>query len=474
MRGEGAMSVLAHSSARIRPVQASLDFREIIDALPAAIYTTDAEGRITHFNQACVQFSGRTPVLGSDHWCVTWKLYYPDGRPMPHDECPMAIALKEGRVVRGVEAIAERPDGTRIWFEPYPTPLRDEAGNIIGGINMLVDITERKRADTVRLQLAAIVESSDDAIVSKDLNGIVTSWNRGARQLFGYEPAEMIGRPITTIIPPDRQHEEVEILGRIRRGEPIDHFETVRQAKDGRLLHISLSVSPVKDDAERIIGAAKIARDITERKRAEEQQRLLLREMNHRVKNFFAVAGSLVTMSARSAQTTEELATTLRDRLGALMRANELVRPAITESGSVASAHESTLDALLSALFAPYMSDSERRIVVDGPLISIGSSAATALALVLHELGTNAVKYGALSAEGGSVEIAWHGDGETVRLEWTERGGPALVGPPEEEGFGSKLARMTVTAQLGGEFIRDWQPSGLVVRLAVPKNRLVG
>ncbi len=103
-------------------------FRQMIDALPAAVYTTDAEGRLTHFNPACVEFSGRTPELGTDQWCVSWKLYHADGTPMPHDECPMAIALKEGRIVRGVEAIVERPDGTRLWFAPYPTPLRDAEG----------------------------------------------------------------------------------------------------------------------------------------------------------------------------------------------------------------------------------------------------------------------------------------------------------------------------------------------------------
>src|SRR5947209_15230401 len=103
-------------------------FRDMIDALPAAIYTTDADGRLTHFNPAAVAFSGRVPELGTDRWCVTWKLYHPDGTPMPHDTCPMAIALKEGRVVQGAEAIAERPDGTRVWFTPYPTPLRDGEG----------------------------------------------------------------------------------------------------------------------------------------------------------------------------------------------------------------------------------------------------------------------------------------------------------------------------------------------------------
>ncbi|MBV9264754.1 MAG: PAS domain S-box protein, partial [Acidobacteriaceae bacterium] len=103
-------------------------FREMIEALPAAIYTTDAEGRLTHFNSAAVKLSGRVPQLGSDQWCVTWKLFHADGTPLPHDQCPMATALREGTIVRGGEYIAERPDGSRFWFTPYPTPLRDAEG----------------------------------------------------------------------------------------------------------------------------------------------------------------------------------------------------------------------------------------------------------------------------------------------------------------------------------------------------------
>ena len=121
---------------------------ELLAAIPAAIYTTDADGKITYFNQAAVEFSGRTPVLGSDEWCVTWKLFNPDGTPLPHDQCPMAITLKEGRAVRGAEAVAERPDGTRVPFIPFPTPLRDSSGKITGAINMLVDISERRQAET--------------------------------------------------------------------------------------------------------------------------------------------------------------------------------------------------------------------------------------------------------------------------------------------------------------------------------------
>jgi PAS domain S-box-containing protein len=254
-------------------------FREMIDALPAAVYTTDAQGRLTHFNHACVELSGRAPELGTNKWCVTWKLYYPDGRRMPHDECPMAIALKEGRVIRGTEAIAERPDGSRIWFTPYPSPLRDARGRIVGGINMLVDITERKRTETAAMRLAAVVRSSHDGIVAKDLNGIITDWNQSAERIFGYTAKEIIGKSILTVIPPNRHSEETEILSRIRRGELIDHYQTVRRRKDGRLIDVSLTISPVKDGAGRIVGVSKIAREITDQKQAErrlaEQARLL-------------------------------------------------------------------------------------------------------------------------------------------------------------------------------------------------------
>jgi PAS domain S-box-containing protein len=122
--------------------------QDLLSAIPAAIYTTDAAGRITYYNQAAVEFAGREPKLGTDEWCVSWKLYWPDGTPLPHHECPMAIALKEGRAIRGVEAVAERPDGTRVPFIPYPTPLRDADGNLVGAINMLVDISQRKEAET--------------------------------------------------------------------------------------------------------------------------------------------------------------------------------------------------------------------------------------------------------------------------------------------------------------------------------------
>jgi PAS domain S-box-containing protein len=260
-------------------------FREIIDALPAAIYTTDAEGRLTHFNPAAVKLSGRIPELGTDQWCVSWKLYYPDGTPMSHDKCPMAVALKEGRVVRGEEAIAERPDGTRIWFEPYPTPLRNAEGRIVGGINMLLDVTERKRREQVTALLGAIVDSSDDAILSKDLNGVITSWNKSAERMFGYTAQEAIGQSGASLIPADRLREESQIIEKIRRGEGFEHFETVRVRKVGSTLNVSLTLSPVRDAAGRIVGASEIARDITERKKAEENLAEASRRFHAHVNN---------------------------------------------------------------------------------------------------------------------------------------------------------------------------------------------
>ncbi len=366
-------------------------FREMVDVLPVAIYTTDAQGLLTYFNDAAVKLSGRVPEIGTDHWCVTWKIFTADGTPLPHDQCPMAVALRGGDALEGIECIAERPDGTRFWFTPYPAVLRDGEGRIIGGVNVLIDVTERKTAEmeaterfraivetcpacvktvaadgkllqmnsaglamvgatsegaviggnvydliapedrlrfrefnegicrgekgslefdiiglhgvrrhmeshaaplrysdgtTVQLAianditerqrteraarlLASIVDSSDDAIISKDLNGIITSWNHSAERLFGYTADEAVGKSITILIPADRLPEETLILSRLRQGVRIDHFETVRRRKDGSFLDISLTVSPVKDARGIVVGASKVARNITESKLAE-------------------------------------------------------------------------------------------------------------------------------------------------------------------------------------------------------------
>ncbi|NML38451.1 PAS domain S-box protein [Chitinophaga sp. G-6-1-13] len=243
-------------------------YRHLLQGLPAAIYTCDADGRILWYNEAAVSLWGRKPVIGKDMWCGSWKIFNIDGvTPVPLDTCPMAIALQTGETIRDTEIIVERPDGTRRHVQPYPDPILDEQGRITGAVNMLIDITELRAAQIHMARLAAIVQGSDDAIISKTLDGIITTWNPGAEKLFGYTSEEAIGQSILLLIPEDRTQEEQAIVDRLRKGIVVDHFETKRRTKDGRLLDISLTVSPLRDAQGRIIGASKIARDITEQKK---------------------------------------------------------------------------------------------------------------------------------------------------------------------------------------------------------------
>ena len=159
---------------------------EALDRLPVAIYLTDTDGTITHFNRACIELAGRTPVVQHDKWCVTWKLYTLDGAPLPHDQCPMAVAIRERRKVRGAEALAERPDGTRIQFVPYPTPLFDDEGAFVGAVNLLVDVTQIRHAEYLRQQAAhcrRLAATISDTRTVRTLKGMAAEYEDQAGQL---------------------------------------------------------------------------------------------------------------------------------------------------------------------------------------------------------------------------------------------------------------------------------------------------
>jgi PAS domain S-box-containing protein len=359
------------------------------------------------------------------------------------------------------------------------TPLVARDGSLIGMITThwrhphqpsenrlrLVDLVARQAADLIERTrnegklrlLAAIVESTDDAVITKSLNGIITSWNRGAERIFGYLAEDIIGKSITVLIPPERQDEEPTIIERIRRGERIDHYETVRRRKDGSQLDISLTVSPLRDAAGRIVGASKIARDITNGKRAEAQIAVLAREAEHRAKNVLATVQATVHLS--QSDSADGLKKSIAGRIQALANVHRLF---VDTRWSGADLRTLALDEL-----SPYCQDGDARAQVDGTSITVKPDVAQALAVILHELATNAAKYGALSVPGGRVHVGWPDatDGRLV-LRWTETGGPPAT-PPTREGFGTRVMKSMISS-LKGDMRLDWREGGLICEIALP------
>jgi PAS domain S-box-containing protein len=310
-------------------------------------------------------------------------------------------------------------------------------------------------------RIASIVESSDDAIVSKDLNGVIINWNQGAERIFGYTAEEVVGKPITILIPPDRHDEEPSILERIRRGERVEHFETVRMRKHGSRVDISLTISPVKNAEGKIIGASKIARDITERKRSEAQIAILAREAEHRAKNVLATVQATVHLT--QSDTPEGLKQAIEGRIQALANVHRLFVESRWEGAD--------LHGLAQEELAAYSPGRETRVQIDGPSVLLEPNAAQAIAVILHELATNAAKYGALSVPNGQVRTEWsHEQNGQLVLRWTEKGGPP-VEPPTRRGFGARVMENMVRGHFKGELKFDWHPEGLACEIVLPSVR---
>ena len=249
--------------------------KQLLDNSPVASYTCDAEGKLTWYNKAAVALWGRKPVLFQEYWCGSWKIFYPDGSPMALENCPTARVLKTGRQEGKSEVRIQCPDGTFKFLLVFPKLLFDDNKNLTGAFNTLVDITDLKEDHNRKETLSAIVQSSDDAIISKDLSGRITSWNPGAERIFGYTEAEVLGKSVTMLIPTRLLEQEKEIMANIRNGVRMDIFETRRLTKEGKEIPVSLAVSPVKDAFGRIVGASKVARDISEKLLGEEKQAIL-------------------------------------------------------------------------------------------------------------------------------------------------------------------------------------------------------
>jgi PAS domain S-box-containing protein len=455
-------ALLTRQAILVRDLSAAADkFEAVFNQSGIFAGIMDLQGNMREVNHLAVDWCGytREQVLDRPFWDTPWWRRSEEMKARIRFATDQAAA---GSVFRE-ELRYWLADGSERIVDFAMHPIRDHSGAVVFLHPTGIDITERKQIEAAlqerenRLSwLASIVESSDDAIVSKNLDGIITSWNRGAERIFGYTAEEVIGQPITLVIPQGRQDEERTILTRIRRGERIDHFETIRQHKHGSLIVVSLTVSPVKNAEGRIVGASKIARDITEQKRSQEQIATLAGEAEHRSKNLLSNVQATVKLS--QSDTPEGLKRAIEGRIRALANVHSLfvaTRWIGAELSSVATQE-----------LAPYSNEAVTRVRIEGPQVLLKPDIAQAIAMILHELATNAAKYGALSMAEGRTELKWshEADGQ-LTLRWTELGGPQ-VQKPTRHGFGTRVIEGMV-GQLKGTTRFDWRPEGLVCEIAL-------
>ncbi len=420
------------------------EFRHLLAKLPAAAYTCDAGGLITFFNERAADLWGREPKLNDpvDRFCGSFRLFAADGSTIAHDQCWMALALRNGRSYTDEEIVIERPDGGRRTVLAYANPLFNERCELTGAVNVLIDITDRRRAELARAQLAAIVESSDDVIISKDLNGVIQSWNAAAQRLFGYTAEQTVGRHISLLIHPDRLDEEERILARLRAGQQVYHYDTVRVRSDGQPVHVSLTISPIRDESGQIVGASKIARDITDRKQAEERIYGLMAQLKeadrrkdeflatlaHELRNPLAPLLSILEIMKRgdgNGDLQERVRSTLERQLGQMARlvddlldVNRITRGKLElrrEQVPLASVVQQTVEAC-----RPLAEAARHELTVSLPAepVSVYADAAR-LAQVFGNLLNNACKY---TEPGGRISLTAERQGDEVEVRVKDTG----------------------------------------------------
>jgi PAS domain S-box-containing protein len=367
---------------------------------------------------------------------------------------------------------------TTHWREPHqPTERALRSLDVLA--RQAADLIERVQVETALREseqhlrwLASIVESSNDPIVSSSIKRVstgykrvITTWNGAAERLFGYTPDEVIGRPVSTLYPPDRRDEQGAIFQRIMAAERIENYETVRLRKDGSSVDVSLTISAVKDAEGKIAGASAIYRDITRRKRAEAHEKTLMAELDHRVKNVLARV-DMVAMSTRNGSSSiDEYARSLKGRIQSMAAAHAL----LSQKGW----HGVGLEALVRNQIAPYAADAN--IAIHGMEVTLTAAAIQAMGVVLHELVTNAAKYGALSMPTGRVTVSWdrklNGHSTNLVFAWREFDGPR-VAVHAKSGYGTQLIRGLVPHELGGTVDLEFAAEGVSCRIEFPLQQV--
>jgi PAS domain S-box-containing protein len=444
-------------------------FRELLGALPAAIYVTDASGRITYCNQGAADLWGAVPRLGTDKWCDFARFYHADGQPMRRRDCPTQIALQEGRAVRGCEALMQRHDGTRIYVMPNPTPLREATGAIVGVVNMTLDISERKEAELALaerdLQLALAGKAARVGSFAYDTDTELIQVSQGYVAIHGLAEG-------TTQIPRStwRAGVHAEDLMRLdaqrervwRQQRREDNAEYRVLLADGEIRWIESRSFTSYDHGGRPQRVVGVNIDITERKRTEEHQRVLVAELDHRVKNVLATVSAIISRTQEGNQVAADFAAALDGRIRSMSSTHELL--------SQGRWRGIRLLELVQRELAPFATSDN--IEIAGPDTVLGAEAAQIMAMVLHELVTNAAKYGALSTPTGRVRVGWcwrtnGAPHARLLIEWQEIGGPC-VPARNQSGYGTSVIRELLPYELGGKVELRFAGDGVNCTLEIP------
>ncbi len=435
----------------------------VLELLPAAVYVCAAGGAIVRFNRRAAELWGRAPKVGEDAelFCGALRLFFPDGRPMAHDLTPMADALRTGTAQRDREIVVERPDGRRLWVLASIEPLRDEGGALVGAINCLQDVTARRLAEEeVRAKqemLGAVIETTPECVKIVARDGSLRLMNKAGLDMVEAPSAEAIqGASTFALIAPEHREAWRERHGRVCGGERLSwEFDVI--GLRGTRRHMETHAVPIALPGGEAAQLA-VTRDVTDRKRRERRQRLLVDELNHRVKNSLAIVQSVVSQTLRGAGDLQGARRAVDARLIALARAHDLLTQESWEGADLGD--------FVAATLSIHCADPARLDVL-GPKLLLPPKTALAMAMAFHELCTNAVKYGAMSNDVGKVTVRWSVEGGRLRLDWRESGGPPVV-PPGRRGFGSRLIERGLAAELRGEVRISYPPDGVACSIDAP------
>jgi len=463
----GVFAVVVDTTQRILTERAQKDsearLQTLADNIAQFAWIADETGRVFWYNKRWFDYTGASFAEVNGHG---WHQFiHPDESANVVEK--IAHCFASGVEWEDTFQLRGR-DGTYRWFLSRAMPIRDPDGNIVRWFGTNTDITKERDAAARDAQLATIVSTSADAIISLSLEGEILSWNPGAERLLGYNADEVVGRSETLLFPEGNENEFRIKYAQLREGKSVQR-ESVRVHKDGTLVDVAVSAAPILRSDGRLIGYSAVLRDITESKRADARMRLVTRELSHRTKNLLAVIVSMVRQTARMCTDTEAFQNELVQRLHAMAASHDLL---VAEDWAGAS-----LRSLIDAVLEPFGGSFVKVVQVDGPDIFLNANAIQNFALALHELATNAAKYGAMSVPTGRVDISWklesrEDNRSVLNFTWTEVGGPP-VKRPQRTGFGHVVVDRVIARALEADVSYQFEEPGVVWSISMPASLII-